>query len=1171
MDLSVVEQVSSRLPLSEPKDSRVGSLGFLGLCLARKGTRGDPDSATFQESFDLDLLQDRDCKYVCSTNDGGWLAGGGEPGVKDSAHVEIMHIGNYAEDGHNITENFIVECLRSGEILIPEITVVPTGVVANGNGAPVEVRFDMIPPIPDFYNCTASLPLNWQLRFLKNQLLRKFNCARRFDQAAFRSTIVRQAEFRSDTIRASYLNKCEAQCSKWIGRGAQPLAPPRDGVSPCVEVVRCQLKEPKSLSIEGSVSEIDENDGPLDYYRSGLWLFKDSKNISHQFLPNFLPPYDTPNKKKIILQILSEEWDERLAMWKSLTSRFDPPIHPIPQLFKSLESNLAFLTDSMCFPFSEAAETIREMEALPIMGFQQKKTCPDTVVKKVEKPGDDVAVDCDTSGEGSKVAISDDAYTNFVLSLESLVSSRNQQPELEIRFDIVEPSSYFNAPQKLFSNLKLLRLEDSSRAPHQGEELQRKETGNANLDAWKLITFRLSPLLERDPIPRGVESSLPVEAPPKTVEACASFLVQIDDGQEKGLIDSLVSENNVRIVQEKGLIDSLVAGDDVRVDGKKNENRSDDGFMLGAGCTNLVTSLGPVESFAPLMRTEFLKKGLVYTQTWYNDVVICQKQEAGSVDGAFSQQGFRPFVDYLQAKLAAITDAVVCMPLNQDMTNLLISRWSDVLKNEEREFSIRSPFLGESDSKEKAVSKDSDEGKKQESDSVLMEEHAHIVTSSGKTETSITHDKTSFSDGIVMDNEKQADSCQFFTSGEGHADFFTSLGANLCRPLTAEIDDTQTNGAPGQLNDKSPLIGNGNHNDNGFVYSDISGEELIAKSAASPDFDRTDPTMTGCAALASNESDISALPEVDTNLKKGHRNSRFHHTRAFTDEDSIDSGISSKVLLAEMVVLSYQLDIIITPDAGENHNTFSERGDAAAVASLEANETSMALDLCSRTAIEVVTPAMATSGLFDSQLDHQNISEDENDDDNVSVDSGISGKGLLAEMMFAFDRHYAVSSDDLGENHADDLGENHDAAAAAAAVAALTTPLEVSAADTTNAPEASATNEASTYAATTWQETDPISLTDPGDSQIDHDHVSTGSEFTGDLAMVPPIVGVSLVANDSSIQIDRYIPSLHEIDEGKIDSSTDGNSVEHKELKEVSVDSIVLNEEGLSEMLSRFP
>jgi hypothetical protein len=51
-------------------------------------------------------------------------------------------------------------------------------------------------------------------------------------------------------------------------------------------------------------------------FNSGIWLFTDRENITHFFEPNFLPPYDTPEKRKIIMDVLREEWDEKTLSWR---------------------------------------------------------------------------------------------------------------------------------------------------------------------------------------------------------------------------------------------------------------------------------------------------------------------------------------------------------------------------------------------------------------------------------------------------------------------------------------------------------------------------------------------------------------------------------------------------------------------------------------------------------------------------------------------------------------------------------------------------------------------------------------------------------------------------------------------------------------------------------------
>ncbi len=194
----------------DPSKSKVDGLAFLGLSLARKSEHGHPDSETHQEAFDLNEVLDRDYECILATNDDGWLVGGGEPGppksyklaAKDSAHVEIMRIGTYRKDWGGVGQEDIIQAMTCGDILIPHIEVLPTAVVANPDKPPeLEIRFDMEPQIPDFDDQLAPLPINWQLRFLHNQLFKKFVFPSRFCPGPFHSTILRKAEFRSEEVR----------------------------------------------------------------------------------------------------------------------------------------------------------------------------------------------------------------------------------------------------------------------------------------------------------------------------------------------------------------------------------------------------------------------------------------------------------------------------------------------------------------------------------------------------------------------------------------------------------------------------------------------------------------------------------------------------------------------------------------------------------------------------------------------------------------------------------------------------------------------------------------------------------------------------------------------------------------------------------------------------------
>ena len=275
-------------------------LAFLGLSLTRFSEEGHPKSATHQTAFDLNEVQDREYEYIFSTNDDGWLAGGGEPGppksyklaAKDSSHVEIMRIGTFNPEWGGIKPGDIIEAIQSGKILIPQIEVLPTAVVANGDKPPeLEIRFDMEPPILS-NDPKAPLPINWSLRFIHNQLFKHFEFPSRFCPGAFHSTIVRKAEFRSPEHRAKYFAKSIEAIKKWKQEGPKPLnEEERDQTGNVVKTSKSQ-------------------------YNSGLWLFTDRENITYFFPPNFLPPYDTPEKRKVIEEFLSEEWNEKTLKWK---------------------------------------------------------------------------------------------------------------------------------------------------------------------------------------------------------------------------------------------------------------------------------------------------------------------------------------------------------------------------------------------------------------------------------------------------------------------------------------------------------------------------------------------------------------------------------------------------------------------------------------------------------------------------------------------------------------------------------------------------------------------------------------------------------------------------------------------------------------------------------------
>lgn len=288
-------------PVLDPSKSKVDGLAFLGLSLTRKSASGHPESITHQEAFDLNEVQDRDYEFIISTNDDGWLVGGGEPGppdsyklaAKDTGHVELLRIGTYRPEWGGLAQKDVIDAIESGNILIPQIKALPTAVVANPDLPPeLEIRFDMEPSVPNFDDLLAPLPINWELRFIHNQLFKYFKFPSRFCPGAFHSTILRKAEFRSPEHRQKYFEKCDRAIKKWRVDGPQPLN--------------------TRWGVDGKALE-----NPPEH-TSGIFLFLDRQNITHSFPPNFLPPYDTPDKRKIILEFLKEEWDEKSLAWKAV-------------------------------------------------------------------------------------------------------------------------------------------------------------------------------------------------------------------------------------------------------------------------------------------------------------------------------------------------------------------------------------------------------------------------------------------------------------------------------------------------------------------------------------------------------------------------------------------------------------------------------------------------------------------------------------------------------------------------------------------------------------------------------------------------------------------------------------------------------------------------------------
>jgi len=202
-----------------------------------------------------------------------------------------MRIGTYKKEWGGIEREDILEAMKGGKIKVPQIMALPTAVVANPDMPPeLEIRFDMDPKELEEFLVnpeSAKLPVNWELRFIHNQLFKHFDFPSRFCPGAFHSTIVRKAEFRSPEHRVEYFKKCAQIIDKWKAAGPKALQPDESG----------------------AIS-----------FGSGIYLFTDRNNITHKFEPNFLPPYDTPDKRHLIAEFLKEDWDEKTLSWKPIST-----------------------------------------------------------------------------------------------------------------------------------------------------------------------------------------------------------------------------------------------------------------------------------------------------------------------------------------------------------------------------------------------------------------------------------------------------------------------------------------------------------------------------------------------------------------------------------------------------------------------------------------------------------------------------------------------------------------------------------------------------------------------------------------------------------------------------------------------------------------------------------
>mmetsp|Transcript_3923 Transcript_3923/g.10277 ORF Transcript_3923/g.10277 Transcript_3923/m.10277 type:complete len:1079 (+) Transcript_3923:120-3356(+) len=311
----------------------------IGLSLSRRSASGHPDTVTRQTAFDFNELQDREYKYVSSTDSSGWKAGGGErgcdgsnffgedcngtispsagngfksPGTQneltqkvaapDVVHIPIIHID--AESPKAV--DAIIAALARGEIFIPHMAIIPEALSVNGVSPPdLVVRFgternEDLPP--------DEWP-NWCLEFMHNQLYEYFHgMGARWMKRPFSITLAKKVRWKTVKHMNRYFSHAERVINAWREKGPQYL-------------------DPQLAYIEGGAT-------PEEVARPhGIYLLRNGVPTNY-FAPNFNPPYTTKMTRSLLFNVLGKSWDKKRREWSSM---------PIPKLITP-----SMLVSAMC-------------------------------------------------------------------------------------------------------------------------------------------------------------------------------------------------------------------------------------------------------------------------------------------------------------------------------------------------------------------------------------------------------------------------------------------------------------------------------------------------------------------------------------------------------------------------------------------------------------------------------------------------------------------------------------------------------------------------------------------------------------------------------------------------------------------------------------------------------
>ncbi len=303
----------------------------IGLSLSRRSSCGHPDTVTRQTAFDFNELQDREYKYVSSTDSSGWAAGGGEKGGNTGAPEGLSTIGNNFVGPGTPNENtnkvpsadtvhipiiqidaessqavdVIISALARGEIFIPHMAIIPEALSVNGVSPPdLVVRFgternEDLPP--------DEWP-NWCLEFMHNQLYEYFHgMGARWMKRPFSITLAKKVRWKTVKHMNRYFSHAERVIDAWREKGPQYL-------------------DPQLAYVDGATPE--EVARP-----HGIYLMRNGVPTNY-FAPNFNPPYTTKMTRSLLFNVLGKSWDKKRREWTS---------SPIPKLITP-----SMLVSAMC-------------------------------------------------------------------------------------------------------------------------------------------------------------------------------------------------------------------------------------------------------------------------------------------------------------------------------------------------------------------------------------------------------------------------------------------------------------------------------------------------------------------------------------------------------------------------------------------------------------------------------------------------------------------------------------------------------------------------------------------------------------------------------------------------------------------------------------------------------